>query len=105
VLDPLPAAGANVEFVLPGDPLVKDGVGEITMRVHERGSGETLSCGTGAAAAALAIRHWAGANAPDSWQVEVPGGVVGVRVVETSDGPHVALSGPAELVYVGDLTI
>ncbi len=82
-----------------------DGVGRIRMRVHERGSGETLSCGTGAAAAALAIRHWAGANAPDVWQVEVPGGVVGVRVLSTSTGEHVALSGPAELVYCGDLTI
>ena len=75
----LPAApnGANVEFVVPADPLVEAGVGRIRMRVHERGSGETLSCGTGAAAAALATRHWAGEGAPDSWSVTVPGGVVG----------------------------
>lgn len=38
VLEPAPEHGANVEFVLPGDPLIKDGVGEITMRVHERGA-------------------------------------------------------------------
>lgn len=105
VVSPTPPEGANVEFVVPAEPLVVDGVGRIRMRVHERGSGETLSCGTGAAAAALAIRHWAGANAPDSWQVEVPGGVLGVRILHTSDGEHVALSGPAELVYSGDLTI
>ena len=67
------------------------------MRVHERGSGETLSCGTGAAAAALATREWAGAGAPNTWRVEVPGGVVGVRVLDD----HVYLSGPAELVYSG----
>jgi len=102
---PTPPDGANVEFVVLAEPLVVDGVGRIRMRVHERGSGETLSCGTGAAAAALAIRHWAGANAPDLWRVEVPGGVVGVRVFATDDGEHVALSGPAELVYSGDLTI
>jgi diaminopimelate epimerase len=105
VVTPTPPEGANVEFVVPSEPLVVDGVGRIRMRVHERGSGETLSCGTGAAAAALAIRHWAGANAPDRWQVEVPGGVLGVRILETGDGQHVALSGPAELVYTGDLTI
>jgi diaminopimelate epimerase len=105
VVTPPPPDGANVEFVVPAEPLVVDGVGRIRMRVHERGSGETLSCGTGAAAAALAIRHWAGAGAPDVWRVEVPGGVVGVRMLATSDGEHVALSGPAELVYSGDLAL
>ena len=105
VVTPTPPDGANVEFVVPAEPLVVDGVGHIRMRVHERGSGETLSCGTGAAAAALAIRHWAGAGAPDVWQVEVPGGVVGVRILTTDHGEHVALNGPAELVYSGDLTI
>jgi len=104
-LDPAPADGANVEFVVPADPLVKDGVGYIRMRVHERGSGETLSCGTGAAAAALATRHWAGAGAPNQWRVTVPGGVVGVRMFPTEDGEHVSLSGPAELVYSGDLSV
>ncbi len=105
VVSPTPPDGANVEFVVPAEPLVVDGVGRIRMRVHERGSGETLSCGTGAAAAALVIRHWAGEGAPDVWRVEVAGGVVGVRVLKTTDGDHVALSGPAELVYTGDLTI
>jgi diaminopimelate epimerase len=104
-ITPPPPNGANVEFVVPSDPLVVAGVGRIQMRVHERGSGETLSCGTGAAAAALATRHWAGEGAPDSWQVEVPGGTVGVRVFETVDGEHVALSGPAELVYSAEMKL
>lgn len=105
VLDPVAVHGANVEFVVPGDPLVVDGIGRIRMRVHERGSGETLSCGTGAAAAALATRHWAGSAAPDAWRVEVPGGEVGVRIVDVAGEAHVELSGPAELVYSGSIEL
>jgi diaminopimelate epimerase len=104
-LEPAPSAGANVELVVPHDPLVSEGVGRIRMRVHERGSGETLSCGTGVAAAALAIRHWAGRGAPDHWRVDVPGGRLGVRMFAAEDGEHVALSGPAELVYTGTLEL
>jgi diaminopimelate epimerase len=105
VLDPEPAVGANVEFVVPMDPMVKDGVGYVRMRVHERGSGETLSCGTGAVAAALATRYWAGDGAPNQWRVELPGGTLGVRMWAAEDGEHVSLSGPAELVYNGTLEL
>lgn len=103
-LDPQPRKGANVEFVVLDDPLIKEGVASISMRVHERGVGETQSCGTGIAAAALAIRHWAD-NGQNFWRVRVPGGEVGVRMFPTEDGEHVAISGPAELVYSGTFSL
>ncbi|MEY4409721.1 MAG: hypothetical protein RLZ99_194 [Actinomycetota bacterium] len=103
-LEPSPRKGANVEFVVLDDPLIKEGVASISMRVHERGVGETLSCGTGIAAAALAIRHWAD-NGQNFWRVRVPGGEVGVRMFPTEDGEHVAISGPAELVFSGTFSL
>lgn len=105
VLSPAAPDGANVEFVVPAEPLVDDGIGRISMRVHERGVGETLSCGTGACAAALASRHWAGQGAPHNWRVEIPGGTVGVHMFPTEDGEHIALSGPAELVFTGTIAV
>ena len=72
--------------------------GHIRMRVHERGVGETRSCGTGIAAAALATRIWAGPDAPDVWRVDVPGGTLQVTALL---GDHVELRGPAELVADG----
>ncbi|MBC7639678.1 MAG: diaminopimelate epimerase [Rhodoferax sp.] len=97
VVDPTPPTGTNVELVVPLAP------GHVVMRVYERGVGETRSCGTGAAAAALAARAWAvaGGGEPDEeWRVDVPGGTVWVRVL----GPRVELVGPAVLVADGVAT-
>jgi diaminopimelate epimerase len=99
-LEPTQPSGANVEFVVPSDPLIDQGVASLTMRVHERGVGETLSCGTGVAAAAIAIRHWAG-GVQNNWRVFVPGGELAVKMFSTEDGEHVAISGNAELTFNG----
>lgn len=100
VLEPALPSGANVEFVVLDDPLITEGVAGLTMRVHERGVGETQSCGTGIAAAAIAIREYAG-NTQNSWKVRVPGGQVAVRMFPTEDGEHAGISGPAELSFSG----
>jgi diaminopimelate epimerase len=105
VMEPTPDLGANIEFVVPADPMITNGVGNISMRVFERGVGETLSCGTGIVAAALATRLWAGSDAPNQWSVEVPGGTLGVRMFATEEGEHVGLSGPAELSFDGVLEL
>ena len=104
-LAPMPEHGANVEFVVPAEPLVQDGVGRVRMRVFERGVGETLSCGTGVVATALAVRHWAGAGAPDEWLVEVPGGTLRVTMEPGAGGEHAFLSGPAQLAFSGEIEL
>lgn len=87
-------AGVNLEFVrlLDADTL--------QLRVHERGSGETESCGTGTVAAAAAVALGQGRDT-GSWRVLVPGGEV---QVELADG-RAHLTGPAELVFRGELNL
>jgi diaminopimelate epimerase len=95
VVNPRPPEGTNVEFVRPL------GRGHVSMRVHERGVGETRSCGTGVCAAALATRWWAGGQG-DEWTVDVPGGRLRVRALP---GDEVELAGPAVLVADGTTTL
>jgi diaminopimelate epimerase len=79
--------GQNVEFV------VRTGSQRLQMRVHERGVGETRSCGTGICAAVVAV---AGSTAgTGEWLVDVPGGQC--RVSWSSSG-SVILTGPATIV-------
>jgi diaminopimelate epimerase len=84
--------GVNIEFVRPDRP------DAITMRVYERGSGETCSCGTGTVAAA-AVHLAAQGLSAGTVEVTVPGGRVAVEI--GADGAW--LTGPAVLVYSGTL--
>ena len=85
--------GANVELVrLTGERSAQ-------MRVYERGSGLTRSCGTGAVAAAVAAAEAIGARG-GTWAIRVPGGDLTV----TLDRETTLLTGPAVIVAEGQLT-
>jgi diaminopimelate epimerase len=85
--------GVNVEVLTA----VRDGA--IRMRVHERGVGETRSCGTGTVAAAVAALDHRGERT-GALRVHVPGGEVCVEITETTS----FLRGPSVLVARGELS-
>jgi diaminopimelate epimerase len=84
--------GVNVEFV------VRSGEQHVAMRVHERGSGETRSCGTGACAVMVAAALADGAERGTSYTVDLTGGTL--QVVWTEED-RVLLTGPAVLTAEG----
>jgi diaminopimelate epimerase len=89
--------GVNVEFVVDRGP------GHVAMRVHERGAGETRSCGTGACAVAVAAARRDGADpavtgAPAAYTVDLPGGTL--VITEYPDG-EIEMTGPAVIVAEG----
>jgi len=106
VVHPAPEHGANVELVVPLHDSGAAG-GHLAMRVHERGVGETRSCGTGAVAAVLAVRAWAGDKAPDVWRVDVPGGTLRVTAPtgRRLAADSVELAGPAVIVAEGTFVL
>lgn len=93
--------GVNVEFV------TRIGPDHVAMRVHERGVGETLSCGTGACAVVWVARRSTGAGRsgelpPSAMRVDVPGG--SLLITETVEG-NLLLNGPADLVARGTVLL
>ncbi|MFJ8781666.1 diaminopimelate epimerase [Streptomyces sp. NPDC102476] len=92
-------SGVNVEFVVDRGPR------HVAMRVHERGAGETRSCGTGACAVAVATARRDGADPgatgiPATYTVDVPGGTL--VITEHSDG-EIEMTGPAVIVAEGEI--
>ena len=87
--------GVNVEFV----EFLENG--ELKMRVHERGVGETKSCGTGTCAVALAATLFKNKKLPASWIINPPGGRL---IVEIDAHSNAILTGPAVLIGDHDLS-
>jgi diaminopimelate epimerase len=81
--------GVNIEFV----KFLENG--ELQMRVHERGVGETQSCGTGTCAVALAASIEKKKPLPSKWIINPPGGKL---IVELDSHSNANLTGPAVLV-------
>jgi diaminopimelate epimerase len=91
--------GVNVEFVVDRGPR------HVAMRVHERGSGETRSCGTGACAVAVAAGRRDGADprvtgTASTYLVDLPGGRL--VITEYPDG-EIEMTGPAVIVAEGEI--
>ncbi|MGW3724545.1 diaminopimelate epimerase [Streptomyces sp. NPDC000851] len=91
--------GVNVEFVVDRGPR------HVAMRVHERGAGETRSCGTGACAVAVATARRDGADpavtgTPATYTVDVLGGRL--VITERPDG-EIEMTGPAMIVAEGEI--
>ncbi|MFI2436391.1 diaminopimelate epimerase [Streptomyces sp. NPDC018693] len=91
--------GVNVEFVVDRGPR------HVALRVHERGAGETRSCGTGACAVAVATARRDGADptmtgTPVTYTVDVPGGRL--VITERPDG-EIEMTGPAVIVAEGQI--
>lgn len=85
-------AGVNVEFVLRRGPQ------HVAMRVHERGSGETRSCGTGACAVMVATALADGAPRGTAYTIDLPGGTLSITWTEDD---RVLMTGPALIVARG----
>jgi diaminopimelate epimerase len=84
--------GVNVEFV------VRRGDRHVAMRVHERGSGETWSCGTGACAVMVATAIEDDAPRGTPYTVDLPGGTLEIT---WTDDDRVLMTGPAVLTAIG----
>ena len=87
--------GVNAEFV------TLLGKNRLRRRVWERGSGVTLACGTGAVASAAAAVSLGMCDPDADITVELDGGTLRVRITENG----AIMTGPAEFVYEGDVSV
>ncbi|MEA2516893.1 MAG: diaminopimelate epimerase [Actinomycetota bacterium] len=96
--NPIFPNGTNTEFIKVESPT------RVRMRVWERGSGETLACGTGAAAVAVVARLLGGAD--EEMTVGLPGGELHLEWAGSlNDEKSVFMTGPAVQVFSGEVDV
>lgn len=86
-------SGINVEMM----QIISDH--HVRVRVYERGAGETLACGSGAAAVAIVLRHYF--KGQQDIKVSMPGG--DLQVLLSAECDKISLIGPARSVYQGQI--
>jgi diaminopimelate epimerase len=104
-LPDIATAEEELVFAAAEAALIDDGIGRFRFRVFRPGVDEVASSGTGAAAAALAMRHNTGAGKTHNWRAESRGGSIGIQMFPTEDGEHVSIHGQAELTATGTVKI
>lgn len=92
-------AGVNAGFVQIVDR------GHVRLRVHERGAGETLACGTGACAAV--VTGILLGRLDERVEVQARGGALTIEWPDHAADPasHVRMTGPAETVFEGEIEL
>lgn len=86
---------ANIEFAQVLSPT------EIRMRVWERGSGETMACGTGACATAVAAWLTGRADKDSAVTIHLLGG--DLTISRNPENGHIMMTGPATTVFTGEM--
>ncbi|NCF99421.1 MAG: hypothetical protein GWP39_07930, partial [Planctomycetia bacterium] len=106
-IDPVRELGPTLEASAPervnvGFYVIEE-KNKLQLRVWERGCGETLACGTGAVAAVVALQQ---ENLlEDEVTVSMPGGELFIRKVNSSGAIHMAITGPAEITFTGEVDL
>jgi len=94
-INPCFQQGVNLEIV----QILSDK--QIKIRVHERGTGETLACGSGACAAVIALNHQSKINHKAT--VLLPGGELMVEYQQSNN--NIKLTGPARYIFTGEISL
>ncbi|AEW85776.1 diaminopimelate epimerase [Flavobacterium columnare] len=92
--------GSNINFV------IQKGENNFAIRTYERGvEDETLSCGTGATAVALAMYHLGKATS-NTIAIQVEGGQLQIAFQKSENGyKNIQLTGPAQFVFQGEIDV
>ena len=96
-------AGTRLHAVASRDEVrVERGVAHAAVTIADSDCAERQASSLGAAAAAIILRHLGPRDTPHHWAVEMPGGVVGVRLFATEDGEHVSITGAVTSIAHGE---